>query len=216
MAREHKANLVSDFAQRLNKKSAIFFDYHGIGVADFAEIKQQCHKHGSAIQVLKNTLIKRALDKNNLTVDDNVLKGMTATVLAAEESFGVSGKVLVVAEKAKQVVIKGGIYEDKSISADDVRHYATLPTKEELYGMLVGALEGVFNNLVVVLAQVKEAKAEGTTATASTEETKTSISDDNKPASSSQATQEVAPKPEPAEINAEDNKSKEDAKSSKS
>ncbi len=154
-----KAELVANFAESLAGKSLIFFDYKGIDVLSLTELRQQCREHGSRIKIFKNTLLKRALTKQKLSLtDDNILSGMTAIVIADADVFSACGKALLVAEKRKHLVIKGGIHEAAAVDAVAVRYFAKIPSRTELYGMLVGALEGIVNNLVVALTQVAEKK----------------------------------------------------------
>lgn len=98
---------------------------------DMAAVKVQ-------MQLVKNSLTKRALAGTKLEAVGGLLDGPCALVWSAES---ISDAAKVVVKKVKQfpkLVIKGAVLEGSPIPADKAAELAKLPTKAEMKGQIVG------------------------------------------------------------------------------
>ena len=64
------------------------------------------------------------------------------------------------AKTAPKLEIKGGIVEDTYYDAKGMQVIATIPSREELLGKLLGSIQSPITNLARVLNQIAEAKGE--------------------------------------------------------
>ena len=64
------------------------------------------------------------------------------------------------AKTAPKLEIKGGVVEDTYYDAKGMQVIATIPSREELLGKLLGSIQSPITNLARVLNQIAEAKAE--------------------------------------------------------
>ena len=165
MKKKERIELAKLFAEEISGKSMIFVDYEGITMPQIDEIRNDIRENGARLKVFKNTLLKVSLGMANSDIpldqyEDDCFKGMTGVVYVEEEQFSASGKKILKAEKNNIVKIKGGIYENKYLNDDSVRLYGSIPSKEELYGALVGCLDALLNQFVIVLDEVKSKKEE--------------------------------------------------------
>ena len=160
MIQQYKVDLVKDISNDLKGRGVFFINYDSISACDIAAIRTQIREIGGKVKVCKNTFLKFSiLNIYKDFRDVNVLfKGMIAIVIINDDLFLNCAKVLEDSEKQEKIEIKGGIYQKEQINADYVRRLASIPSKEELYGILVGCLNGIFANLVFVLDDIKKSK----------------------------------------------------------
>ena len=132
---EKKKQLVKNLEERLEKaQSALFVDYSGLGAGPLDALRGKLLDEEGAFQVVKNTLLVRALEdlevKNgNL---EELLEGPTALVL----SFGDALKSIKVVSEYKEEVggldFKGGIFEGSLISSTEAQELAEIPGRGSL------------------------------------------------------------------------------------
>jgi large subunit ribosomal protein L10 len=202
--KQEKIDTVNAFADEIKDQDLIFFDYKGVNVADFTEIRNKMRENGSTIKVLKNSLIKRALEKNEITPPEDIFKGMSAVAISRDE-FSSTGKVLYDAQRAEKVSIKGGYYDGSVVDGEYVQKLATIPPRDVLYSMLVSCLQGPTANLVYVLQAIADKKVEGGDAEP-VEAKKEADGDTSAPeAEKTEATEETA-EAKPEEADAEETK----------
>ena len=158
-ALKQKEELVKALAERMKSaKVIILTDYRGINVADVTKLRADLRNTNSEYKVIKNNIIKRALDMNGESALDDLLTGPTA-VLMGDEDYLEPSKVLYNFAKDNDFYkIKGGIIDGKVMTAEEIITLAKLPSKQELLAKLAGALLGNITKLAVALDQVKTQK----------------------------------------------------------
>ena len=138
----------------------IIADYTGMDMPTTTSLKDSLNDSGARFSVVKNRMLARSIDSNAI----DLLKGQSAMIYGDGDVVEVA-KIINKFRKENEVpLIKGGIFEGKSINAEEVEELAKLPSKEVLYSMLVGTLQapmsqvvGVMNNKVSSLVYVLEA-----------------------------------------------------------
>ena len=158
-ALKQKEELVKALAERMKSaKVIILTDYRGINVADVTKLRADLRNTNSEYKVIKNNIIKRALDMNGESALDDLLTGPTA-VLMGDEDYLEPSKVLYNFAKDNDFYkIKGGIIDGKVMTAEEIITLAKLPSKQELLAKLAGCLLGNISKLAVALDQVKAQK----------------------------------------------------------
>jgi ribosomal protein L10 len=152
-----KTSLVQSFSDRLNKVPLIVLaDYRGVTVAEISEFRNALREKGVRYEVVKNSMARRAIEGTPLEGLNQHLTGMTGWVLSGEDPI-LAAKTLRDAtqalKKAEKFVIKGGFFDGELLDAAAMAKVADLPTKEELYVMLLGLmLKGPRNVLGVLSA----------------------------------------------------------------
>lgn len=145
-----------------NAKVILLTDYRGITVEDVTALRSTLRNTKSEYTVLKNNIIKRALNANNENGLDSILEGPTAVVVSEEDYVEPLKAIYKYSKENEFYKIKGGIIEGKVMSTEELIALAKLPSRQELLGMLAGALLGNISKLAVGLDQVriqKEANA---------------------------------------------------------
>ena len=158
--KEAKVNELADSIK--NSKLVLLVNYRGITVADDTKLRKDLREANGQIKVIKNNIIKRALDANKESGLDDVLEGPTAIVSSTEEYLQPLKAVYKFTKDHENYKIKGGIIEGEIKSVEEILTLAKLPSREELLAKLAGSLLGTISKLAVALDQVKTKKeAEG-------------------------------------------------------
>jgi len=136
-------------------KIILLTDYRGINVADVTNLRTSLRDAKAEYKVIKNNIIKRALDANGETGLDNLLEGPTALVMSDEDYLEPLKAIYAYAKQNEFYKIKGGIVEGKVLTTEELITLAKLPSRQELLGMLAGALLGNISKVAVALDQVR-------------------------------------------------------------
>lgn len=151
---------VSKLAEKLKEAKIILLtDYRGINVADVTKLRADLRNTNSEYKVIKNNIIKRALDANGESGLDDLLEGPTAIVIGTEDYLEPSKVIYNFSKNNEFYKIKGGIIEGKVMTAEEIITLAKLPSRQELMAKLAGALLGNITKLAVALDAVREQKA---------------------------------------------------------
>ena len=152
---KQKEEEVKALAEKLkDAKLVLLTDYRGITVEQVTALRNTLRDTKSEYKVIKNNIVKRALNTNGESGLDSVLEGPTAVVIADE--YVDSLKAIYNFSKENDFYkIKGGIIEGKVLSVEELITLAKLPSRQELLGMLAGALLGNISKLAVGLDQVR-------------------------------------------------------------
>jgi len=168
--RQQKVQAVESLTSGLkDSKGAVFANFQGLKVTDFEALRKQARAEQVQVQVAKKTLVKRVFEDLGVTADPKTFDG-GVVALSGPDEIAAAKIVSNFAKTHDMVTIYGGVLEGKFIDASGVKSLASLPSKQQLLGQLVGTLNapvsgfvnvlaGNLRNLVNVLNNIKEAKA---------------------------------------------------------
>lgn len=143
---------VSVLAERLKASaSGVLIDYRGLTVEEDTELRNEFRKAGVEYKVVKNTLTNFAAKQVGLDDLDPILHGPTSLATHETDLIAPAKVIVEFAKKHKVVDIKSGFVEGKVISVDEINKLASLPSKEELIGMVLRGLNAPISGLVNVL-----------------------------------------------------------------
>jgi large subunit ribosomal protein L10 len=173
--RDQKAAVIEEVAGQISEAEAIFaVDYRGISVPQAAALRARLREADASFRIVKNTLTLRAADRAGAEGLKELLDGPTAMTFVRGDA-AMAAKALRDFRRANQLLeFKGGWMNDAALSPEEVDAIAQLPTRDVLYGRLVGmvaspltglagALGGLIGGLARQLQQVAEQRdvAEG-------------------------------------------------------
>lgn len=154
-----KKKQVSDLASKIkNAKLVLLVDYRGISVEDVTSLRNEIRNAKAEYKVIKNNITKRALEEAGINGLEDQLEGPTAVIMTEEEYSEQIKAIYNFTKDHDFYKIKGGVVEDKVMTADEIITLAKLPSREELLSMLAGALLGNITKIAVALDQVKVQK----------------------------------------------------------
>jgi len=132
-------------------KSAIFVDYQGLKVKEADELRRSADKEKVSYTVAKKTLLTKALKTAGVELDVVAFKGMIGVATATDEVA--AAKLLSEFGKTHpSLKLLGGVVNGAVLDAAAVKALASLPTREQLLGQLVGVINGPVSGFVNVLA----------------------------------------------------------------
>jgi large subunit ribosomal protein L10 len=173
MNRDQKAAAIAEIAAHISESQAVFaVDYKGISVPQAAELRAKLREADATFKVVKNSLTERAADEAQAQALKELLSGPTALTFVRGD-IATAAKALADYGRATQLLpFKGGLMDGASLDPEQIRSISRLPSREALYGQLVGVVASPVSGLVrtlgalvgglaVALGQVREKKESG-------------------------------------------------------
>lgn len=158
---EQKQQQVSEMSQALKSAaSVVVVDYLGLTVAEATELRKQLRESGVKMQVVKNTILRRAAADAGIEGLDEAFVGPTAVVYSEEEVVAPAKIVAEFAKDAKALEIKGGMIEGEVAPIEKIEALAKLPDREGLLSMLLSVLQAPVRNVAYAVKAVADAKEE--------------------------------------------------------
>ena len=156
-----KQQEVNEIVEKMNAaNSLVVVDYLGLSVAEVTELRKQLREAGVEFKVIKNTIMRRALDSQELEYHEEVFQGPTAVAFGMEDAVAPAKILSDFAKKAEALELKGGILEGKVLSKEEIKQIAKLPNREGLLSMLLSVLQAPVRNVAYAVKAVADAKGE--------------------------------------------------------
>ena len=155
-----KQAIVDGLVERIKASDCgILVDYKGITVAEDTALRTELRKEEVDYTVVKNTLVRRALDKLGMDELDHVLNGTTS--LATSENDPIA-PFRIISDYSKKLGdrfnIKAAFMEGKVLNEAEIAEMAALPSKDALYAKVLGTMIAPITGLAVCLGQILEQK----------------------------------------------------------
>jgi large subunit ribosomal protein L10 len=138
MPTAEKLKIIEEATTRLEGVRGVFLaDFSGMTVEKLSLLRKQCREQQVQFHVIKNTLLKRALNAQGISALDEHLAGPTGVVFSPVSEMA-PAKILVDFAKAherprvKAAFIEGRLFDQKSVAV-----LATLPSREVLLGQVL-------------------------------------------------------------------------------
>jgi large subunit ribosomal protein L10 len=146
--RDQKAAVIEEVAGQIQEADAVFaVDYRGISVPQAAELRTKLRDADASFRVVKNTLTERAADQAGAEGLKELLEGPTAMTFVRGDAAA-AAKALRDFRRATQLLeFKGGWMNGAALSPDEIDAIAQLPSREVLYGRLVGMVASPLTGL---------------------------------------------------------------------
>lgn len=153
MTREEKGAIIEELAEKFGNQANYYFaDASGLSVEKTDTFRRECYKRGFEYIVVKNTLIEKALERNELNDSafvGGVLKGFTGIIFSEDPK----APARLIKEFSKNnnglPAFKGAIVDKSYFSgAGQLDTLMTLKTKNELIGDVIGLLQSPLKNVV--------------------------------------------------------------------
>lgn len=154
MTREEKSRVIEDLTAQLAGTGVIYVaDISGLDAETTSNLRRACFKAGIKLEVVKNTLLEKAMEtsENNYGDLPTILKGNTSIMIA--ENGNAPAKVIKeFRKKSDRPVLKGAyIHEAVFIGDNQLDALVSLKSKEEVIGEIVGLLQSPAKNVISAL-----------------------------------------------------------------
>ena len=152
MNRKEKAQLISDLGERMKGFQAVVLtNYRGLNVEQMSHLRQRLREEKISYHVVKNTLMRLASKGTDLEKLDHYFEGPTAMAI----SFGdpvLLVKILSEFIKTQPLLkIKIGLIQGRVTSPEEVKALATMPSREVLFGQVLGGIQGAATQVAAVI-----------------------------------------------------------------
>ena len=140
--RADKATAVAELTDHFRNSSAtVLTEYRGLTVSEITELRRSLGGQ-TTYSVSKNTLAKRAATDAGIDGLDELFTGPTALAFVTGDPVEAAKSLRAFAKAHPVLVIKGGVFEGRAITADEVNKIADLESREVLLAKLAGAMKG--------------------------------------------------------------------------
>ena len=141
--------------------SGVLVDYKGITVAEDTALRQELRENGVEYSVVKNTLVRFAINNVGMEELDEVLNGTTSLAVSKDDPIA---PMRIINKYSKQMGdrfnIKAGFMDGKVIPLADVAALAELPSKDALLGQVLGMMLAPITSLAIVIKAIAEKNGE--------------------------------------------------------
>lgn len=137
----NKEASVAELTDLFQSSTAVLLtEYRGLTVAQLKELRTAIRADAS-YAVVKNTLTKIAANAAGITEFDEALTGPSAIAFVHGDPVSVAKKLRDFAKANPLLVVKGGYFDGKPLTAQEVGKLADLESREVLLGKLAGAFK---------------------------------------------------------------------------
>ena len=158
---EAKQAQVAEAAELIKSaQTGILVDYRGLNVAEDTELRNKLREANVKYFVIKNKILKRAVDEIGLEGLDEVLHGPTALAVSADDAVAPAKVIADFAKTNDKHEIKGGFMDGAVMSLDEVKQLAATPNFETLIAKMMGSMLSSVSGLARLLATVADGGVE--------------------------------------------------------
>lgn len=154
MTREEKSQVIETLTAQLSDNANIYLaDISGLNAGNTSNLRRACFKAGVQLAVVKNTLLKKAMESSDKDFGEltGILKGNTSLMFS--ETGNAPAKVIKEFRKKSDRPLLKGAYIQESIYIGDnqLDSLVELKSKDELIGEIIGLLQSPAKNVVSAL-----------------------------------------------------------------
>lgn len=161
--RENKQEVINDLKSLLSETQFAFvIDYAGLSVAEITDLRNRLRPLGGICKVTKNTFMGIAIqDYEQWQPMEEFLSHNCAFLLVKEDISGAVKAYKAFRKDSKKTELRGGVLEGKALTKDQVEALGDLPTKDQLYAQIAGALNAITAKIAIGVKEIPGSLARG-------------------------------------------------------
>jgi large subunit ribosomal protein L10 len=156
--KEKEASLASITEDLKGARSVVFSEYRGMTVKQIDNLRKSLRKENVKYQVVKVTLLKKALAALGINSDGLKYNGPLAVAISTEEETAPARILKGMMKDNPQIVFDGGIFNNELVGVEMVNKLASIPSKHQLLTQFVYVLTGNVRSLMYALNAIKDKK----------------------------------------------------------
>ncbi|MBC8883240.1 50S ribosomal protein L10 [Flavobacterium piscinae] len=154
MTREEKSRVIEDLTAQLADTNVVYIaDISNLNAETTSNLRRACFKAGIQLNVVKNTLLEKAMEASSNDYGDlpSILKGNTSIMIA--ENGNAPAKIIKeFRKKSDKPILKGAyIHQAVFIGDNQLDALIALKSKEEVIGEIIGLLQSPAKNVISAL-----------------------------------------------------------------
>ncbi|MGB8412967.1 MAG: 50S ribosomal protein L10 [Candidatus Binatus sp.] len=152
MNKSEKTALVEDLNQSFGRASiALVSEYRGMTAAESTEMRKRLRAVRGEMRVAKNTLVRRAIKGTAYEALDSNLGGQVGLILSYEDPVVLAKTFASFGPLGDKLKLRGAVLDGRALTPAEVQALATLPSREVIFGQLLGLLNAPATQLVRLL-----------------------------------------------------------------
>jgi large subunit ribosomal protein L10 len=146
-----KIERVAELKEQIEGSTALLLtEYRGLTVSEITELRKSLRDGGASFSVIKNTLMRRALEQTEAAELGSLFDGPSAVAFVHEDPVAAAKSVTTAAKKFPALVLKGGFVEGRLLNADEAKSLADLESREVMLSKLAGLMKGEMSRAAAV------------------------------------------------------------------
>ena len=142
MPSTQKIERVADLKEQIEDSAALLLtEYRGLTVSEITELRASLRDGGARFAVIKNTLMRRALEQTDAADLGSLVDGPSAVAFVRDDPDAAAKSVTNAAKKFPALVLKGGFVEGRLLSADEAKALADLESREVMLSKIAGMMK---------------------------------------------------------------------------
>ena len=142
MPKQEKIERVAELKERIEGSGALLLtEYRGLTVSEITELRRSLAEGGTRFQVIKNTLMKRAVNDAGVGELEAMIEGPSAVAFVDGDPVAAAKSVVDAAKKFPALSLKGGFMDGKVLSADEAKALASLESREVMLSKIAGLVK---------------------------------------------------------------------------
>ncbi len=151
---DQKKQVVEDVSAVVkNAQATVVAEYRGLTVEEMKALRREAHENNVYLKVVKNTLLRRAVQDTDHECLDDVLVGPLAFA-ASEDPVAVAKVINKYSKEYDAFNIKAGSMQGSILNEGEIKALAALPSREELLAKLMGTMQAPVAKFVQTLNEV--------------------------------------------------------------
>lgn len=152
MKKTEKTALVEDLSSSFNRASiALVSEYRGMTAAESTEMRKRLRAVRGEMRIAKNTLVRHAIKGTKYEALEGNLGGQIGVILSYEDPVVLAKTFTGFGPLGDKLKLRGAVLDGKTLTPEEVRALATLPSREVVFGQLLGLLNAPATQLVRLL-----------------------------------------------------------------
>ncbi len=154
MDKQDKQRVVEELHNAWSESTAgVVTHYRGLSVSQMGDLRRALHQAGVSIQVVKNTLARRAAEGTDFKAAEELFTGPVA-IAYGKDPVAMAKAISEFAKKNDALTVCGGVLDGKMVDVSGVKALASLPSREVLLAKMLGSMQSPVSGFVRTLAEV--------------------------------------------------------------
>ena len=154
MNKQDKQRVVEELHAAWSESTAgVVTHYRGLTVSEMGDLRGRLHKADVSLQVVKNTLARRAAEDTGFKAVVDMFTGPVA-IAYGKDPVGMAKAISEFAKEHEKLEVKGGVLDGKLVDVAGIKALASLPSREVLLAKMLGSMQSPISGFVRLLAEV--------------------------------------------------------------
>ncbi len=157
LSRAKKEDQVTQLKDKFSRATCVYVaDFRGIDVPSVNQLRSRVRKEGGGdyeYRVTKNAVLRLAAEGSEVAGITEHFVGPTAIALSYGDPAGLAKILNDFSKDHESFEIKGGVLDGQPVGRHEIATLATLPSLDELRGMIIGLLQAPASKLARLLVE---------------------------------------------------------------